>query len=102
MTQEGYVKNHLLFYPGARLSQAERQRMETYDIAIDELTVDHLIYSMSRQIENNFQSFYTVTEELAGEETALAIAKEIGRRYGGIGYGNLLTAQGRSRRGEPR
>ena len=29
MTQEGYVKNHLLFYPGARLSPAERQRMET-------------------------------------------------------------------------
>ncbi len=102
MTREEYSRNHLLFYPGARLSDAERQRMESYDIGIDELTVDHLVYSMSRQIENNFQSFYTVAEELAGEQTALAIAKEIGRRYGGQGYANLLKARGRPRRGEPR
>lgn len=102
MTRESYSENHLLFYPGARLSDEDRRRMESYDIAIDELTIDHLVYSMSRQIENNFQSFYTVAEELAGEETALAIAKEIGRRYGGVGYANLLKAQGRPQRGEPK
>jgi hypothetical protein len=102
VTQEQYAGNHLLFYPGARLSAQERARMESYDIAIDELTVDHLVYSMSRQIENNFQSFYTVTEEVAGEDTAREIAHQIGRRYGGQGYANLLAAQGRPRRGEPR
>lgn len=102
MTQEPYARNHLLFYPGARLSKAERERMERYDIGIDEITVDHLVYSMSRQIENNFQSFYTVSEEIVGEERALAIAREIGRRYGGQGYASLLVAQGRPRRGEPR
>ena len=78
---------------------AERDRMERYDISIDELTVDHLVYSMGRQIENNFQSFYSVAEEVAGLETALAIAREIGRRYGGQGYAKLLVAQGRERRG---
>jgi hypothetical protein len=102
MTQEGYVNNHLLFYPGARLSPAERQRMETYDISIDELTVDHLVYSMSRQIENNFQSFYTVAEETVGKEKAIEIAREIGRRYGGQGYARLLKVYGREGRGEPR
>jgi hypothetical protein len=76
--------------------------MERYDIGIDEVTVDHLVYSMSRQIENNFQSFYAVAEDLAGIDTALAIAREIGRRYGGQGYARLLVAQGRERRGEPR
>jgi hypothetical protein len=102
VAQEGYSKNHLLFYPGAGLPASERDRMERYDISIEEVTVDHLVYSMSRQIENNFQSFYTVAEELAGKEIALGIAREIGRRYGGQGYARLLTAQGRARRGEPR
>ena len=41
--------------------------MERYDISIEELTVDHLVYSMGRQIENNFQSFYTVAEEVVGK-----------------------------------
>ncbi len=102
MTQEGYAKDHLLFYPGAGLSASERDRMERYDISIAEVTVDHLVYSMGRQIENNFQSFYTVAEELVGKESALAIAREIGRRYGGQGYAKLLKAQGREGRGEPR
>ena len=75
MTQEGYAKDHLLFYPGAGLSASERDRMERYDISIAEVTVDHLVYSMGRQIENNFQSFYTVAEELVGKESALAIAQ---------------------------
>jgi hypothetical protein len=102
MTQEGYAKNHLLFYPGAGLTEAEKGRMDRYEIPIDELTVDHLIYSMSRQIENNFQSFYTVAEETVGKEKAIEIAREIGRRYGGQGYARLLKVYGRERRGEPR
>ena len=102
MTREDYAENHLLFYPGAGLTSAERDRMDRYDIAIDGLTVDHLVYSMSKQIENNFQSFYTVAEAIAGKEKAIEIAHEIGRRYGGQGYANLLKAQGRERRGEPR
>jgi hypothetical protein len=102
MTKESYSTDHLLFYPGAGLSPSEKDRMERYDISIGEVTVDHLVYSMSRQIEHNFQSFYTVAEELAGKDTALAIAHEIGRRYGGQGYSRLLKAQGRERRGEPR
>jgi hypothetical protein len=102
MTREGYAGDPLIFYPGAGLSPAERDRMERYDISIGEITVDHLVYSMGRQIENNFQSFYSVAEELAGKDTALAIAREIGRRYGGQGYARLLQAQGRERRGEPR
>ena len=77
MTREPYAENHLLFYPGSSLSAEERRRMETYEITIDELTVDHLVYSMSRQIENNFQSLYTVAQELAGEEKALSIARAL-------------------------
>lgn len=99
---EPYASNHLLFYPGARLTAAERSRMENYEIRIDELTIDHLVYSMSRQIENNFQTFYSTAEDIVGEEKALAIAREIGRRYGGTGYAMLLKAYGRERRGEPK
>jgi hypothetical protein len=69
MTREGYAGDPLIFYPGAGLPATERDRMERYDISIGEITVDHLVYSMGRQIENNFQSFYSVAEELAGKET---------------------------------
>lgn len=102
MTREGYATNHLLFYPGAGLSETEKGRMDRYEVPIEELSVDHLIYSMSKQIENNFQSFYTVAEETVGKENALEIARGIGRRYGGQGYARLLKVYGREQRGEPR
>jgi hypothetical protein len=102
MESEPYSTNHLLFYPGAGLSQSERTRMDRYEIPIDEVTVDHLVYSMSKQIENNFQSFYTIAEEVVGVDQALEIAKQIGRRYGGGGYATFLRAQGREGDGSPR
>jgi hypothetical protein len=102
MHQEPYAADPLLFYPGAGLTEAERQRMDRYEIPVGEVTVDHLVYSMSRQIENNFQAFYTVAEELVGQERALEIAREVGRRYGGTGYARLLAAHGRPGTGSPR
>ena len=101
MKRESYASNHMLFYPGNRLSAEERRRMDEYDIEIDEVTLDHLIYSMSRQIENNFQTFYTVAEQVVGEEKALEIAREIGERYGGQGYAKLLAARGKGKKGSP-
>lgn len=100
--QEKYATDKLLFYPGRNLSDREKQRMDSYDIGIGELTVDHIIYSMSRQIENNFMTFYTVAEDLIGEEKALELANQIGRRYGGLGYANLLKSMGLGNEGSPR
>jgi len=94
MSQEPYAEDPLLFYPGRHLNAEERRRMDEYDIGIADLTVDHLVYSMSKQIERNFQTFYTVAEDMIGEEKALEIAHEIGRRYGGKGYATLLRAHG--------
>jgi hypothetical protein len=100
--QEPYAKDAILFYPGHRLSDDEKRRMDGYEIEIDEITVDHLVYAMSKQIENNFQTFYTVAEEVVGEEQALRIANEIGRRYGGRGYATLLAARGLGKKGSAR
>jgi hypothetical protein len=102
MQHEPYAGRNLLFYPGLNLSAAEKKRMDELELTIEELTVDHLVYGMGRQIETNFQTFYTVAEELAGEETALKIAHEIGRRYGGGGYAKLLAARGCGNVGSPR
>ena len=101
MPREPYADDPLLFYPGARLGADERRRMDDYDIEIGDVTVDHLVYSLSRQVENNFQTFYAVAEELIGAERALEIAHEIGRRYGGRGYAQFLRARGRES-GDPR
>ena len=75
--------------------------MDEYDLEIADVTVDHLVYSLSRQVENNFQTFYAVAEELIGAERALELAHEIGRRYGGRGYAQFLRARGRDS-GDPR
>lgn len=101
MKAESYAHDPLLFYPGKNLSAEEKRRMDSYEIEIGELTIDHIIYSMSRQIELNFQTFYTIAEEIVGEEKALAIAREIGRRYGGLGYQKFLKARGYTDRGNP-
>ena len=76
--------------------------MDEYDIAIDEISLDQLIYGLSRQIEMNFMTFYTVAESVVGEEKALEIANEAGRRYGGKGYEKLLKVQGMGDRGSAR
>lgn len=102
MTKEPYANDPLLFYPGQRLTAQERERMDRYEIPIDELTVDHLVYSMSKQIENNFQTFYTVAEEIVGAEKAAEIAHEIGRRYGGRGYATLLASHDTENAGSAR
>jgi hypothetical protein len=102
MKNEPYAGNALLFYPGRRLTDEQKRKMDEYEIDIGEVTVDHLIYSMSRQIENNFQTFYTVAESVEGEEKALENAREIGERYGGQGYAKLLEVQGKGNEGSPR
>ena len=102
MEPEPYASDVRLFYPGAGLTQDERDKMDRYEIPIDRVTFDHLVYSMSRQIENNFQSFYTIAEEVVGEEKALEIAHEIGRRYGGKGYEQLLEVYGSAGAGSAR
>src|SRR5439155_26209795 len=51
---EVYAYEPFLFYPWARLSSDERRRMDTYEIKIDEVTVDPSDYAMSNQIEKNF------------------------------------------------
>ncbi|HWL41875.1 MAG TPA: hypothetical protein VNQ73_02945 [Ilumatobacter sp.] len=76
--------------------------MDRYEVPIDEVTIDHLVYSLSKQIENNFQTFYSVAEDVVGEPAALSIANEIGRRYGGRGYATLLEAYGTPGAGSPR
>lgn len=102
MQRENYANDPLLFYPGRNLSAEEKRRMDTYEIKLDELTADHIIYSMSRQIEGNFMTFFSVAEEVVGERKSLEIAHEIGRRYGGMGYANMLKAMGLGNNGSPR
>jgi len=102
MQQDDYARDKLLFYPGKNLSQSERARMDVYNITISELSVDHIIYSMSRQIENNFQTFYSIAEEMFGVEQSVKLARTIGERYGGLGYSNLLKSMGLGNNGSPR
>jgi len=100
--KEPYAHDPLIFYPGRRLSDEEKRRIDAFELSIGEVTVDHLVYAMGRQIENNFQTFYTVAEEIIGDKTALKIAYEIGLRYGGRGYATFLKARNRGDNGDAR
>lgn len=102
MNQEDYASKTPLYYPGRNLNDAQREAMDEYRIALEDVTIDHLVYSLGRQIENNFQTTYTVAEDLFGEEGAKELAYQIGLRYGGIGYANLLRAYGSEGQGSPR
>jgi hypothetical protein len=96
-----HASQPLMFYPARNLPAAERKRLEGFEIELDELTVDHIVFSLSRQVENNFQTFYTVAEDVVGTEKAMEIAYEIGVRYGGLGYSTWLSAHGYGDRGNP-
>lgn len=102
MKHEDHADQKLLLYPGANLSQAEKDKIDNYTLELHEITGDHLVYSLSRQVEKNFQTFYSIAEEVIGEEQALAIAEEIGSRYGGGGYAKWLESHGYEGRGTPR
>jgi len=102
MRQEDYARRNVLFYPGMNLSSRERERMDRYEVKTDELTTDHIVYSMAKQIENTFQNFFQVAESVVGDEKALEIAREIGRRHGGTGYSRLLEANKTPGHGSPR
>jgi len=102
MQQEPYARNPLLFYPGKRLSDMDKRRMDEYDVTINDISIDQLIYSMSKQIENNFMIFYSTAESVVGEKMAKEIAFQAGKNYGGKGYEIFLQARGWGNAGSPR
>lgn len=102
MEQEEYASAVPLYYPGANLTEEQRQAMDEYRVPLPEVTIEHLVYSLSRQVENNFHTTYAVAEDLFGEERARELAYQIGLRYGGLGYASLLKAAGTEGAGTPR
>jgi hypothetical protein len=99
--QEPHANRKLLFYPGGNLSPAERRKIDDYTLELHEITGDHLVYALSRQVEKNFQTFYSLAEEVVGEQRALEIAEAIGSRYGGTGYATWLASHGYEGAGTP-
>lgn len=101
MKSEEYASAVPFHYPGT-VSSDRRRELDDLRVAIRDINSDDLIYSMSKQIENNFQNIYSVAEELVGEESAKEIAYQVGLRYGGAGYKKVLEANGASGAGSPR
>lgn len=102
MKQEDYASERLVYYPGRNLDKEARDAMDEFRLGLQDVTLEHLVYSMSKQLENNFQTTYEVAEEMFGEEKAQELAYQIGLRYGGVGYSRLLKAQGMEGAGSPR
>jgi hypothetical protein len=81
-------------YPGSQLTSEERARVDAFAIPLDELTVDHVLYSLGRFVETSFANAMLVAAEVVGEDAARRIAREAGRRHGAGGYAKLLAAAG--------
>ncbi len=101
MKSEDYAAAVPFHYPGT-LSEERRDEVDNLRVPIRDLTSDDLIYSMSRQIESNFQTIYSVAEQLVGEDAAKEIAYQVGLRYGGAGYRKVLEANDAAGGGSPR
>jgi hypothetical protein len=89
-------------YPGSQLPAAERARVDALEVPLEELTIDHVLYSLGRFVESSFVNAMLVAEEVVGPGPARRIAREAGRRHGGTGYARLLAAAGSPGHGDAR
>jgi hypothetical protein len=89
-----YAGRGTLFYPGRAANPSDVRRLANYEVNLDEIGIDSLIVFMSKQIEANFQMFFSAAEKVVGADRAEAIAEAMGLMYGGSGYERYLSSRG--------
>jgi len=101
MKQHEYAKSLAgLRYPVAELTDGEKTRINNLDFALEELTAEHIVYALARAFGGIFHSLIKFTEEVAGRDAALEVARRTGIQYGRANYGAFLKTHG-VERGSP-
>jgi hypothetical protein len=76
-------------YPGAELSQERAERLRNLDVPIDEITVDDIVHSVSRNGSSIFFLLMKMISETCGEEVAQDLARRFGYVVGRSNYGKM-------------
>ncbi len=79
-------------YPGANLSTERAKRIRRLDIGVEEITVDDIVHSVSRNGSSIFYLLLKLVSDTCGEEAARDIAREFGYT---VGYSNYSKMQKR-------
>ena len=70
------------FYPGAKLSEERKQRILDFDIDLDEVTVEDILFNTARAYTGTFYAVVGLIEKRWGKEAAHEIARELGGTSG--------------------
>jgi len=70
------------FYPGATLSDERKRQILDYELELDEVTVDDILFNTAAAYTGTFYAVVALIEERWGKDEARDIARELGARNG--------------------
>lgn len=73
-------------YPGANLSTERAKRIRRLDLGVEEITVDDIVHSVSRNGSSIFYLALKIVSDISGEEVAREVARRIGYTAGRSNY----------------
>jgi hypothetical protein len=73
-------------YPGAELSEQRAERLRNLDVPVDEITVDDIVHSVSRNGSSIFFMLMRMVSEACGEPLAQDFARRFGHAVGRSNY----------------
>jgi hypothetical protein len=73
-------------YPGAQMSEERAERLRNLDVEIDEITVDDIVWSVSRNGSSIFFLLMRMVAETSGEDVARQLARRFGEIVGRTNY----------------
>jgi hypothetical protein len=85
---EGSYKPHqnAAGYPGTNISEERAERLRKLDVQRDEITVDDIVYMVSRNGSSIFFLLMRMVSETCGEEVAVDLARRFGYIVGKSNY----------------
>jgi hypothetical protein len=81
------------FYPG-RISKKRQQALANFEIPIDELGVDDIVFMIGKNLTHAVYSLLDIIRTNWGEEAMIEAAKEYGYRRAKAGYAKWLKKHG--------
>jgi hypothetical protein len=76
-------------YPGAEISEERAERLRKLEVPVDEITVDDIVYSVSRNGSSIFFMLMNMVSQTCGEELAQDFARRFGYVVGRSNYGKM-------------
>ena len=96
-----YAKDRpIIMMPAANLSAEEKAKIDNLSFRIEELTADHVVYSLSQMFVKTLNTLLAMFGEFAGDELAVRLARTFGERLGYAQWSNFLKGKG-VKRGTP-